>query len=174
MVNRCCLCKNDLEDRDHLFLNCNYSQNVWNKILSFWNIAWVHHNKIEHCFQSRRCLKKDSNVEFLWNITLPHLWWGVWKQRNNKIFREKEMPDWVLVQNIIEVIKENLKAQKNGPNDILIDNPIQNISIKNKVEARRSNFKWKGPPEGWIKGNIDGAAKGNPRKVGCGGIIRDH
>ena len=27
---------------------------------------------------------------------------------------------------------------------------------------------------GWIKGNFDGAAKGNPRKAGCGGIIRDH
>lgn len=30
------------------------------------------------------------------------------------------------------------------------------------------------PPEGWIKGNFHGVAKGNPKKVGCGGIIRDH
>ena len=112
VVNRCCLCKKDLEDRDHLFLNCNYSQKVWNYILIFWNIAWVHHNKIEHCFQSWTCPTKDSNVEFLWKITLPHLWWGIWKERNNRIFREKEMPNWVLGQKIIGAIKENSKAQK--------------------------------------------------------------
>lgn len=27
---------------------------------------------------------------------------------------------------------------------------------------------------GWIKGNFDGATKGNPRKGGCGGVLRDH
>ena len=27
---------------------------------------------------------------------------------------------------------------------------------------------------GWIKGNFDGATKGNPSKVGCGGVLRDH
>lgn len=28
VVNRCSLCKEGYEDRDHLFLNCNYSQKV--------------------------------------------------------------------------------------------------------------------------------------------------
>ena len=82
VVNWCCLCKKDLEDSDHLFLNYNYSQNVWNYILKFWIIAWVHHNKIKQCFQSWICPNKDNNVEFLWKITLPHLWWGIWKERN--------------------------------------------------------------------------------------------
>ena len=27
---------------------------------------------------------------------------------------------------------------------------------------------------GWTKGNFYGTAKGNPSKVGCGGILRDH
>ena len=30
------------------------------------------------------------------------------------------------------------------------------------------------PPMGWIKGNFDGATKGNLKKARCGGIIRDH
>ena len=33
---------------------------------------------------------------------------------------------------------------------------------------------WNSPPNGWIKGNFDGAAKGNPGNVGCGGVLRDH
>ena len=34
-------------------------------------------------------------------------------------------------------------------------------------------IKWL-PPEGdWVKINVDGALKGNPREMGCGGLIRD-
>ena len=84
------------------------------------------------------------------------------------------MPKWVLSQNIIRAIKENFKAQKNVPCGFLVDNPTHNTGPKNKVEDQRSNVKWKAPLRGWIKGNFDGVAKGNPKKVGCGGIIRDH
>ena len=35
-------------------------------------------------------------------------------------------------------------------------------------------IRWNTPPNGWIKGNFDGAAKGNPRRVGCGGVLRDN
>ena len=42
------------------------------------------------------------------------------------------------------------------------------------MEDKRLNVKWKAPPRGWIKGNFDGAAKGNFKKARCGGIIRDH
>ena len=34
--------------------------------------------------------------------------------------------------------------------------------------------RWNTPPNGWIKGNFDGAAKGNLGRVGCGGVLRDH
>ena len=36
------------------------------------------------------------------------------------------------------------------------------------------NVKWNSPPMGWMKGNFDSAAKGNPGKAGCGGVLRDH
>lgn len=32
---------------------------------------------------------------------------------------------------------------------------------------------WNFPPSVWVKINFDGAAKGNPGQVGCGGVIRD-
>ena len=84
------------------------------------------------------------------------------------------MPKWVLGQNIIRAIKENLKSQKNVSDGFLLDNPMHNTGPKKKVEDQRSNVKWKAPPRGWIKGNFDVAAKGNPRKLRCEKIIRDH
>ena len=43
-----------------------------------------------------------------------------------------------------------------------------------KKDNPRLTIRWKNPPIGWIKGNFDGAAKGNPGRAGCGGVLRDH
>lgn len=51
---------------------------------------------------------------------------------------------------------------------------MQTKGYKRKIDDQRKNVKWKYPPMGWIKGNFDGAAKGNPGKAGCGGLLRDH
>ena len=45
---------------------------------------------------------------------------------------------------------------------------------KMKKENLRLNIRWKAPPIGWIKGNFDGTTKGNPRKVGCRGVLRNY
>ena len=51
---------------------------------------------------------------------------------------------------------------------------MHNLRLKRKKEDHRASVKWRAPLRGWIKGDFDGAAKGNPGKAGCGGIIRDH
>ena len=51
---------------------------------------------------------------------------------------------------------------------------MHNVRLKRKEEDHRASIKWRSPPRGCIKGNFDGAAKGNLGKVGIGGIIRDH
>ena len=42
-----------------------------------------------------------------------------------------------------------------------------------KTNNPRLTRSWNYPPNGWIKGNFDGAAKGNPGRAGCGGVLRD-
>lgn len=58
--------------------------------------------------------------------------------------------------------------------EIQINNPMKTKGYKTKIDDHRQNFKGDSPPMGWIKGNFDGAANGNPGKVGCGGVLRDH
>lgn len=41
------------------------------------------------------------------------------------------------------------------------------------IKKSRDGVFWIFPLEGWIKINFYGAAKGNPRLAGCGGVIRD-
>lgn len=42
-----------------------------------------------------------------------------------------------------------------------------------EIRQKRQEAIWKSPLDGWHKANFDGAAKGNPTPVGCGGIIRN-
>ena len=65
VVNRCTLCKNRFGDRDHLFLNCSYSEQVWTEILNYWSMTWVHQNNVKLFFKSWKCPSKDPDVELL-------------------------------------------------------------------------------------------------------------
>ena len=91
---------------------CSYTQQVWTEILNYWSMTWVHQNNVELSFKSWKCPLKDPGVQFLWKLSLPHLWWGIWKERNNKIFRNKDLPGWVLGQNIVREITKNFKSQR--------------------------------------------------------------
>ena len=71
VVNRCSLCKEGFEDRDHLFLNCSYSQKFQSSILNYWNISWVHLNNANLCFKSWTYPSKDPNVVFYGKLPSP-------------------------------------------------------------------------------------------------------
>ena len=44
--------------------------------------------------------------------TLPHFCWGIGKERNNIIFRDREEPTFVLGEKIYRSIKENYEVRK--------------------------------------------------------------
>ena len=46
--------------------------------------------------------------------TLPHFCWGVWKERNNHIFRDREVPVNVLLDKINGYLRENFLIRKVG------------------------------------------------------------
>ena len=80
----------------------------------------------------------------------------------------------MLGQNIVRAIKENFKSHRKCNKDFQIDNPMLSKDPNMKKEDLRLKTRWKAPPMGWLKGNFDGAAKGNPGKETCGGVLRDH
>ena len=45
---------------------------------------------------------------------MPHFCWGIWKERNNKTFREKEEPTSVVGKKTYNMMKENYRVRKGG------------------------------------------------------------
>ncbi|GKA00065.1 hypothetical protein Tco_0672615 [Tanacetum coccineum] len=78
-VNRCCLYLNDSKDLQHLFFHCSFSTDVWNRV-QFWEI-------LRYICMTGRVL---------------------YKERNNRIFKDSMKSSVEVFKGIMEVIKYKL------------------------------------------------------------------
>lgn len=76
----CVLCPTGaLEDRNHLFIQCNFSVRVWNYL----QIVWMDSNAMVEIALNAR---KDFNKPFFTEVVFL-AWWNIWKVRNDRAFR---------------------------------------------------------------------------------------
>eukprot|EP00253_Pinus_taeda_P024480 PITA_24480 len=85
-------------------------------------------------------------------LTPGFLIWNVWKEHNNRIFKEKASP----VSNILKLVLKQLK---------------EIVHILGGAATEKSS--WQPPSHGLLKFNIDRASKGNLGEAGYGGVLRD-
>ena len=108
----------------------------------------------------------NSHLFILW--ILQHFYWGIWKEHNNRIFREREPLEFIIAEKIECLTLENYVITK-GKN---IEEGGKYKTRKEDRVKRRQEARWSFPPEDWHKANLDGAAKGNLSLARSGGIIR--
>lgn len=78
----CEICKEHLEDSNHLFINCIGTQVIWNKML-------LHGSICEHFNQFVGGMRGKKGRTFAIGIWVCVVWL-IWKGRNNKIFKDVE------------------------------------------------------------------------------------
>ena len=181
------LCKHDNEDMDHLLYRCPLAQICWNwlRLRLGWSSPFP---KSFLDFLSTWPTNLVYGVySKLWNICPSIVIWEIWKERNRRIFQEKEMDVEELLlkieASIVEVLNSHLRKsvkeegsfsswdslmKKNWSN--LINPPL--VYLKKSKEAR-ARCKWEPPPRGWFKINFDGVARGFPGVAGIGCIINN-
>ncbi|XP_057856405.2 uncharacterized protein LOC131065778 [Cryptomeria japonica] len=134
--------------------------------------------------------KKCVIWKYMYNILPSLIIWETWKERNHRIFQDKEMPQIALCgkieKSLIELMNEASK-QKNLKHNILtkwdvkLMTSLPNLIIptlfgngnQQAASNPRLNVKWELPEEGWSKINFDGAFAVNPGRSGIGCIVRD-
>ncbi|CAM8945788.1 unnamed protein product [Rhodiola kirilowii] len=109
--NSCIMCEAAVESRNHLFFECRFSKEVWQKVMRFllaepdgsqWAllIPWFHGLN-----QARLKTKMiDAGITRVLN--------GIWKARNCKIFRDEHSTTDMIVQESISYLKMKLGAIK--------------------------------------------------------------
>ena len=82
------LCDQELEDGDHLFLNCPFAQQYWYFILDKLHYFTPLPNKLWNLFQSWSELYSNSFFSKLWTCILNLIIWALWWEHNKTIFRQ--------------------------------------------------------------------------------------
>lgn len=110
--------------------------------------------------------------------------WGLWKEHNNHIFKDTHLPSDFVFKKISTDISNNLLVVSPNVlshNGILKEYGVNIVKgwnfghhmVTPKVNLM-DNISWNFPPQGWVKINFGGAAKGNSGQASFCGVIRDH
>ena len=88
LVDWCCLCKEDGETIDHLFLHCKVARELWNFVFNLFGMSWVMPRKVVEllsCWQGSLGHHRE-----IWKATPHCLMWCVWRERNARTFEDCE------------------------------------------------------------------------------------
>ncbi|XP_020253988.1 uncharacterized protein LOC109831061 [Asparagus officinalis] len=86
---QCCLCNDTApETRDHLFFQCKFSQVVWNEIMEWLQFRWrtCEWNILIDWFSCK--LRGKGPKQKVKMIALSSTIYSLWKERNNRTFKQ--------------------------------------------------------------------------------------
>eukprot|EP00253_Pinus_taeda_P030811 PITA_30811 len=154
--SRCQLCESQEEIMEHLLNNCIFTSRLWDTFNTVFQQTDRDKGSIVNTLNNWR--RNFSYYEFIhsaWALTPSFITWNVWKERNNRIFKnENSSSQCIIEQQILRQLKE-----------MCMDRNVKKLD--NKPDY------WHPPPQGFLKCNIDGASRGNPGIAGFGEVLRD-
>lgn len=84
------MCKMNRETVDHLLLNFEVARVLWNAIFTRFSLSWAMPIRVVDFFA---CWWTDgrSRSAAVWKMVPSCLMWCLWRERNDRIFEDKEM-----------------------------------------------------------------------------------
>ncbi|XP_074288858.1 uncharacterized protein LOC141614004 [Silene latifolia] len=106
-VNRCTLCKHDLETHQHLFFRCSFSQEVWTALKQWQHLPVSNFDLLE-----QKKWSYDSRSQVGWaaawfRTALAAAIYGLWMERNRRIFMNQECS----AQTVVNRVKYNVAVR---------------------------------------------------------------
>lgn len=97
---RCVFCNRSAENEDHLFVSCDFSFELWNRVYGWMNCYGAQPGSIQQHFLQHRGMVKGKErkhkVVFIWHAVV----WTIWLERNGAIFN-KNKSDLVRVIDLV-------------------------------------------------------------------------
>ena len=105
--NRWILCKNQVEFVDHLFIHCSFKREVCSIFSQGFGFNWCAPASTTELFRQWDDSWKASSLQTISKWALPHFGWGIWKEHNNRIFRDVILPTKIVSGKILNALMEN-------------------------------------------------------------------
>jgi exonuclease III len=90
VVEWCCLCKKNGESVDHLLLHCEVATYLWHSVFTLFGMEWVMPEKVIDLFSCWNQVGGKDLSRDIWRMAPLCVIWCIWRERNARIFEDKE------------------------------------------------------------------------------------
>jgi exonuclease III len=90
VVEWCCLCKKNGESVDHLLLHCEVATYLWHSVFTLIGMEWVMPEKVIDLFACWNQVGGRDLSRDIWRMAPLCVIWCIWRERNARIFEDKE------------------------------------------------------------------------------------
>ncbi|XP_022735626.1 uncharacterized protein LOC111288994 [Durio zibethinus] len=112
------LCHNEYETRDHVYFECVYTKEVWQKILQPCKIDRRVGSWYTELSWSENRLKGKALISTLLRIAWNACIYFIWGERNQRIFKQGEMTTAQMVDKVKEIVRYRLHGLKHIAGDM--------------------------------------------------------
>ncbi|CAN1344297.1 Putative ribonuclease H protein At1g65750 [Linum perenne] len=88
--NRCAMCGKDAESITHLFRECSFASQVWFRFSSRLSVFGPFPLSTQDWFWAWKGMNCSSTFSPCIKVLLHGVLWGLWGERNNRVFRDEE------------------------------------------------------------------------------------
>ena len=108
---RCCLCYQDGETSDHIFVGCIFTQKAWAHILSGLPVSSPSNIELVILFANWNSrypwiLSTSHEWRKIWQAIPKFLWWKFWLARNDLIFNSKVTKPYIVATKVKDLLLE--------------------------------------------------------------------
>ncbi|XP_071718540.1 uncharacterized protein [Rutidosis leptorrhynchoides] len=86
---RCPLCDDDIESIEHTLVFCKHAFDLWSKVYSWWGLGHVSNLSMSEILRGNTLASSSGLGKKIWQAVEWVCAYLIWKNRNNKVFREK-------------------------------------------------------------------------------------
>jgi len=101
VVEWCVMCKKHGESIDHLLLYCDVAWVVWSYFYILFGVEWVMPSSVLDLLSGWGTLLGRGSAIRIWKQVLLCVLWGLWRERNSKLFEDVEVTVGALCRNVL-------------------------------------------------------------------------
>ncbi|XP_013600988.1 PREDICTED: uncharacterized protein LOC106308377 [Brassica oleracea var. oleracea] len=101
----CCLCDSFIENRDHLFLRCEVSEQIWERILTRLGHSGLHFHTWT-AFSDWISIRDTTSSRTLKRLALQTVIYNIWRERNNRLHASTSSTSAIVCKQIDRFIRD--------------------------------------------------------------------
>ncbi|CAN4115778.1 unnamed protein product [Withania somnifera] len=115
------LCDKEAVVKNHLFLYCKITVNLWNMLLFMIGISWTMRENTFDLLKNWETIGRRNSEEDWWKLIPACVWWTLRKGRNTRYFEGKSNNIHKIRMNCIILLYFWCKQEMVGDIDLLVD-----------------------------------------------------